>query len=500
MTRFIIKKRLDPFLILFIFIFLLAAFLRLYQLDSGFGFFGDQGRDLLDIHQWFISGELPLRGPRASVGNFHLGPLSYYLLAPFHILFQGHPIGAVYLYLVWGLMLVGLGFILIRKITDSKTALIFSLLVAVSPYAIIISRNHWNPNLAPLVTIILLFCLVRFIQTSRPIFLFLIAFLVGVGVQFHYTFAANLFSALLIILFFKPRSLLSWRNWLLMIYGFTIPLLPFLMGQLQNNFIDLRNIKFCLTVSLQEKLIFLPQTFLDRLTFPFLIFLYFPPEAISYLLKSLLAPISFLILTSTFLISKSKTHLSLPAKIFLIFFLISVAETMAMRVNFYYHYYSFFSIVVLLLVSILISYLLDYARLPFIWLIILIFFISLDFYFLPYVYEVRRTPQVVYEITNQIVIDAKRDEKSKIGILVKSPVTLSEGFEHRYLLENAGFKTFSVKTLKETDYLIIEKTNEAKFNLVSKDERVKMEKLSVLKFNDKSTAVKYAEIYKKFDN
>ena len=76
--RIIRKPDFIPFLL----IILTASFLRLYKIGAYMTFLGDEGRDVI-VAREILSGNLTLLGPRASAGDFFLGPIYYYMIAPF---------------------------------------------------------------------------------------------------------------------------------------------------------------------------------------------------------------------------------------------------------------------------------------------------------------------------------------------------------------------------------------------------------------------------------
>ena len=59
--------------ILLVVILLLASFLRLFHISEYQTFLGDEGRDVL-IAKGILEGDFTLLGPRASAGDFFLGP------------------------------------------------------------------------------------------------------------------------------------------------------------------------------------------------------------------------------------------------------------------------------------------------------------------------------------------------------------------------------------------------------------------------------------------
>src|SRR4030067_1802798 len=86
MIKFKIQNLILPLILL------VSAFLRLYRIGDYMTFLGDEGRDALIVYN-ILHGKLTLLGPTASVGGFFLGPIYYYFMAVFTLLFNYNPIG-----------------------------------------------------------------------------------------------------------------------------------------------------------------------------------------------------------------------------------------------------------------------------------------------------------------------------------------------------------------------------------------------------------------------
>src|SRR3970282_1530713 len=91
-------------------ILILGAFFRLYRISEYMTFLGDEGRDAIVVRRLLVHFDPILVGPGTSIGNMYLGPLYYYLIAPFLFLANFSPawpsvmvalIGVATLYLVW---------------------------------------------------------------------------------------------------------------------------------------------------------------------------------------------------------------------------------------------------------------------------------------------------------------------------------------------------------------------------------------------------------------
>jgi len=74
-------------------IVLLAAFFRLYRVSEYMTFLGDEGRDVIIVRRLLTNFDPILIGPGTSIGNMYLGPIYYYLMAPFLLLANFSPVG-----------------------------------------------------------------------------------------------------------------------------------------------------------------------------------------------------------------------------------------------------------------------------------------------------------------------------------------------------------------------------------------------------------------------
>src|SRR3972149_8289999 len=83
-------------LLLLIALIATAIFFRFWQLRDYVVFLGDEGRDMIVMRDIFINKRLPFLGPTASVGGFYLGPIYYWMAAPFLLLWGFDPVGPAY--------------------------------------------------------------------------------------------------------------------------------------------------------------------------------------------------------------------------------------------------------------------------------------------------------------------------------------------------------------------------------------------------------------------
>ena len=128
----------------------LAAVLRLPGLDQRGRWDADQGHDMLVLRALATEGEVPLLGPRTSIGTFHHGAVYYYLLAPAALLSNADPIAVSGEIALIGIAAVAATWWLGRLLAGSLAGLVAALLAAISPAGIDESTFIWNPNLIPL--------------------------------------------------------------------------------------------------------------------------------------------------------------------------------------------------------------------------------------------------------------------------------------------------------------------------------------------------------------
>ncbi len=162
----------------------LALFLRLFRISSYMTFLGDEGRDALVWLRMVQNGKFTLIGPMTSIGNMYLGPLYYYLMLPFFILMGtvGPSIGTALFAGVTTFFLWYFG----REWFSPKVGLVASLLYAVSPVAIVLSRSSWNPNVMPFFGLIIIWGIWQFWQKNQFYWLAIEGVFLSFAIQSHY--------------------------------------------------------------------------------------------------------------------------------------------------------------------------------------------------------------------------------------------------------------------------------------------------------------------------
>jgi 4-amino-4-deoxy-L-arabinose transferase-like glycosyltransferase len=220
-------------------VIVVAAFLRFYRISEYLTFLGDEGRDVLVAKKMVIDGKLTLLGPTASVGGFFLGPLYYYLMAPFLWLWRLDPTGPAVMVALTGVFTVYLLFRFVRQHLSAKAALVTTAIYALSPLVIIHSRSSWNPNVTPFFALILAMAVLgKFGKILDPWRYFLTGLILGLGFQTHYLFLF-LFGVVGIFIIIKDLFLaekITIRNILELVAGLFLATSPIIAFEVRHNY------------------------------------------------------------------------------------------------------------------------------------------------------------------------------------------------------------------------------------------------------------------------
>ena len=130
-------------------ILVLAALTRLPGIDARGRWDADQGTDMLVLRDMVVDGEVPLLGPKTSIGSFHHGAVYYYLLAPAAVISSADPVVVTGEIALFGIAAVAATWWLARLVGGPLAGAAAGLLAAISPAGIDEFTFIWNPNLIP---------------------------------------------------------------------------------------------------------------------------------------------------------------------------------------------------------------------------------------------------------------------------------------------------------------------------------------------------------------
>lgn len=167
-----------------ILITLVAGFLRIYRIPETVMFLGDQGRDAIIVSRIFRELNPVFIGPVTSVGNMYLGPFYYYFMLPFLWISYPSPLGPVYAVAILSTITVFLMYVFGKKMFSPRVGLLACFFLAFSAEAIDISRFSWNPNLAPLFSLLMIYFSWKAFKNPKN--WIIVTFLFSLIIQLHY--------------------------------------------------------------------------------------------------------------------------------------------------------------------------------------------------------------------------------------------------------------------------------------------------------------------------
>lgn len=196
----------------------IGAFLRLYRISEYMTFLGDEGRDVIVVRRFLVDFDLMLVGPGTSIGNMYLGPLYYYMMSPFLLLFNFSPVGPAFMIALLGIITIFFVWYIIRewfpstpfgrsgqvhasqgetlkspkinKVSPYRTinvgALVGALLYAIAPTIITYSRSSWNPNIMPFFSLLAIYSVWKFWVEKKYKWLLVVGMSMAFVLQSHY--------------------------------------------------------------------------------------------------------------------------------------------------------------------------------------------------------------------------------------------------------------------------------------------------------------------------
>ncbi|MDZ7586956.1 MAG: glycosyltransferase family 39 protein, partial [Patescibacteria group bacterium] len=231
---------------LIILLTIIGAVLRLYRIEPSLQFLGDQGRDVIILRNLWVKHDLPFIGPVTSVGNFFLGPLYYYLMAPFLLLANYNPVGPAIATAFIGIITIPAIYLVAKKMLSDSAAKLTAIFYTFGAIPIIETRGAWNPNPMPLASLGIVFGFYQALKTNQHRWLWLSAFSLGAALQFHYmiVFLAPFLLYQLILIFKQPSLRKHLITWLIILI---LMMLPFILFELKNNFLNVKGLIAYLT-------------------------------------------------------------------------------------------------------------------------------------------------------------------------------------------------------------------------------------------------------------
>jgi len=236
------------------FVMFVALILRLYKVNEYAIFLSDQAIDSFAVKR-ILEGAYTLLGPRASVGEFFNGPIVYYLMLPFYILFRLDPLSGTYFQITLQIASIPFIFNISRRMGGQLVGYLSTIIFALSPLLIYYSRATFNAYPAIFFSTIIIWALtsksiessfqsqltknkIRCLLTFPTFLLFIAGLSTGILVQTHYLlYIYAIFYLLYVILFYqKPIRVAIYCA------GVFFGLAPFILFELRHDFFNIRAI------------------------------------------------------------------------------------------------------------------------------------------------------------------------------------------------------------------------------------------------------------------
>lgn len=222
-------------LILLFILIAVAIFFRFWQLRDYVVFLGDEGRDMIIMRNIFLEKNLPFLGPTASVGGFYLGPIYYWMAAPFLYLWQFDPVGPSYFVAIVGMATVLLLYKFLKEAVGFWPAILASLLYATAPLIVRYSRSSWNPNPLPFFSLLMIYLIYKGIKEKKALYFLGAGASFGIAIQLHYLASILIAIAGFVVVFNSDIKKIP-KIALLSSIGFLITFSPFLFFEIRHQF------------------------------------------------------------------------------------------------------------------------------------------------------------------------------------------------------------------------------------------------------------------------
>lgn len=208
------KLNLTKLQYLWVVLLLIAfLFLRLYQLDKTLYFFGDMGRDFVELQKIVMDKDIPLLGPQTSAFAFNQSPMYYYLLLPLYVL-TGHSLySAVWTSLLVHVFIFGSGVWYLQK--DRRLLWVWLVawtLVTFHPEFVVQQRFIWNPSFVGATLLVGVVGMLKYIDKEKRLDLWLFAGGIATAVALNYAVmpvAATIFLAFFVLIKNLRKSLMA---------------------------------------------------------------------------------------------------------------------------------------------------------------------------------------------------------------------------------------------------------------------------------------------------
>lgn len=234
LVKFLSHKK---YFIVFFLILIIAAFLRLNKIDQYMTFLGDEGRDALVVKRMLVDGKFTLLGPITSVGSIYMGPIYYYMMVPFLLLFNFNPVGPAVMVALFAVATTCLLYILGRDFFNPVIGLISAFLYAISTLPITFGRSSWNPNVVPFFSLLVIYSLLKIIVDKKDRWLSIVGLSLGILLQLHYV--TFMFLPIIFFSLLMRKFRIAVHYYIEFVSTFILAYSPFLLFEMRHKFVNI---------------------------------------------------------------------------------------------------------------------------------------------------------------------------------------------------------------------------------------------------------------------
>jgi len=235
--KFIFKKEN----LIFLLILIIGSILRLEGVfTNSFAFTYDVGRDMLSLWDIAYNHKLSLIGPTTGIPGVFYGPWWYLILLPFFVVFKGSPQGIALTMSLFGIASISLSFYIGKRIGNSFLGISMALLAAISPVMVSLSSQIWNPNIAPLLVLLILLVLRNIYllkDKTKPYYFFLLGFLLVLNIDIEILWGILFLIGVVLSILIILKRKIKLKQILLFLAGGVLVLLPRIIFELRHNFL-----------------------------------------------------------------------------------------------------------------------------------------------------------------------------------------------------------------------------------------------------------------------
>lgn len=242
------KLKIKKFIVknyLFLIILGLGLFLKSYKPLQFFIYSHDQDLAGWIIKDILVNKHLRLIGQETSSHGVFIGPVFYYLLIPFYLLFNMDPMGGVVMVTLLGVFGIWSFYFVFLKIFNKPTGLIASLIYATSFYTVLTDREVVPTTPVIMWTVWFLYSLHLILRGEQKK-----GFILGgilLGLVWNFNLALAIIAPLVLIAFFLGRRRININAAILGIASLMLTSLPLILFELRHGFTQTKAVLGSLT-------------------------------------------------------------------------------------------------------------------------------------------------------------------------------------------------------------------------------------------------------------